>query len=119
MVGRMTRLWKAFLNTLNGLAWALRYEQAIREEFAALAVGLPASFFVAPNLPWWLALVGSLLVLIVVELLNTAVEKLSDHVTPEHSQAIKVVEDRGSAAVFITLLLAFAIRVAALRVRLS
>ena len=86
MVGRMTRLWKAFLNTLNGLAWALRYEQAIREEFAALAVGLPASFFVAPSDAWWLALVGSLLMLIVTELLNTAVEKLSDHVTPEHSQ---------------------------------
>ena len=46
----MIRLWKAFLNTLNGLGWALRYEQAIREEFAALAVGLPASFFVAPSL---------------------------------------------------------------------
>ena len=117
IVAAMTRLWKAFLNTLNGLAWALRHEQAIREEFAALAVGLPASFFVAPSLAWWLALVGSLLMLIVVELLNTAVEKLSDHVTPEHSQAIKVVKDLGSAAVFFTLLVAFAIWVAALWVR--
>jgi diacylglycerol kinase (ATP) len=117
MVAGMTRLWKAFLNTLNGLGWAARYEQAVREEIAALAVGVPASFFVAPNLPWWLALVGSLLVLIVVELLNTAVEKLSDHVTPEHSQAIKVVKDLGSAAVFLTLLVAFAIWVAAAWVR--
>ncbi len=113
----MTRLWKAFLNTLNGLRWALRHEQAIREEFAALAVGLPVSFFVAPDLAWWLALVGSLLMLIVTELLNTAVEKLSDHVTPEHSQAIKVVKDLGSAAVFFALVLAFAIWAAALWVR--
>jgi diacylglycerol kinase (ATP) len=119
IVGEMTRLWKAFLNTLNGLGWGLRHEQAIREEFAALALGLPVSFFVAPNLPWWLALVGSLVVLIVVELLNTAIEKLSDHVTPEHSQAIKVVKDLGSAAVFFTLLVAFAIWVAALWVRLT
>jgi diacylglycerol kinase (ATP) len=117
MVEGMTRLWKAFLNTLNGLGWALRHEQAIREEFAALAVGLPASFFVAPGLAWWLALVGSLLALIVVELLNTAIEKLSDHVTPEHSQAIKVVKDLGSAAVFFALVVAFAIWVAALWVR--
>ena len=113
----MTRLWKAFLNTINGLRWGLRYEQAIREEFAALALGLPASFFVAPNIGWWVALVGSLLALIVVELLNTAVEKLSDHVTPEHSQAIKVVKDLGSAAVFLALLVAFAIWVSALWVR--
>jgi len=118
MVAAMTRLWKAFLNTLNGLGWALRHEQAIREEFAALALGLPASFFVAPSLAWWLALVGSLLALIVVELLNTAIEKLSDHVTPEHSQAIKVVKDLGSAAVFFALMIAFAIWVAALWVRL-
>jgi diacylglycerol kinase (ATP) len=113
----MTRLWKAFINTLNGLGWALRYEQAVREEFVALALGLPASFFVAPSLGWWLALVGSLLALIVVELLNTAVEKLSDHVTPEHSQAIKVVKDLGSAAVFFALLVAFAIWAAAAWVR--
>ena len=119
MVAAMTRLWKAFLNTLNGLGWALRHEQAIREEFAALALGLPASFFVAPSLAWWLALVGSLLALIVVELLNTAVEKLSDHVTPEHSQAIKVVKDLGSAAVFFALLVAFAIWAAALWVRFA
>ena len=114
----MIRLWKAFLNTLNGLGWGLRHEQAIREEFAALALGLPASFFVAPSIGWWLALIGTLLGLIVVELLNTAVEKLSDHVTPEHSQAIKIVKDLGSAAVFVTLCLAFIVWVAALAVRL-
>jgi diacylglycerol kinase (ATP) len=113
----MTRLWKAFLNTLNGLGWALRHEQAIREEFAALALGLPVSFFLAAGIGWWLALIGSLLMLIVTELLNTAVEKLSDHVTPEHSQAIKIVKDLGSAAVFFAFLLAFAIWAAALWVR--
>ena len=75
--------------------------------FVALALGLPASFFVAPTIGWWLALIGTLLGLIVVELLNTAIEKLSDHVTPEHSRAIKVVKDLGSAAVFVTLVLAF------------
>ena len=114
----MTRLWKAFLNTLNGLGWALRHEQAVREEFAVFVVALPASFFVATSIAWWLALIGSLMALIVVELLNTAIEKLSDHVTPEHSHAIKVVKDLGTAAVFMALALAFMIWVAALWVRL-
>jgi diacylglycerol kinase (ATP) len=109
----MNRLWKALINTLNGLGWALRHEQAVREEFVALAIGLPASFFVAPSLGWWLGLVGSLFGLLVIELLNTSIEKLSDHVTPEHSHAIKVVKDLGSAAVFFALLLAFGIWVAA------
>jgi diacylglycerol kinase (ATP) len=114
----MIRLWKAFLNSLAGLSWALRYEAAVRQEFAALALGLPLSFFVATSVAWWLALVGSLLVLIIVELLNTAVEKLSDHVAPERSAAIKVVKDLGSAAVFFALTLAFMIWVAALAERL-
>ncbi|HUI97847.1 MAG TPA: diacylglycerol kinase [Xanthobacteraceae bacterium] len=115
----MVRLWKAFLNTLYGLGWALRYETAVREEFVAFAIAFPVSFFVAPNVAWWLALIGSLMALIIVELLNTAIEKLSDHVTPEHSHAIKVVKDLGSAAVFIALVLAFIIWCAALALRLS
>ena len=113
----MIRLWKAFLNTLSGLRWALRHEAAVREEIAALALGVPLSFFVAASPGWWLALIGALLLLLIVELLNTAIEKLSDHVTPEHSAAIKVVKDLGSAAVFIALTLAFMVWVSALGVR--
>ena len=56
--------------------------------------------------------------LLIVEMLNTALEKLSDHVTSEHSHAIKVVKDLGSAAVFFALTLAFVTWVAALVVRL-
>jgi diacylglycerol kinase (ATP) len=113
----MLRLWKALINSFNGLGWALRHEEAVQQEAIALALGVPASFFVAVNVAWWLALVGSLTMLMVVELLNTAVEKLSDHVTPEHSQAIKVVKDLGSAAVLLTLLLAGVIWVAGLAAR--
>jgi diacylglycerol kinase (ATP) len=93
------------------------HEAAVQEEVVALLIGLPASFFVATTIAWWVALVGSLLILIVVELLNTAVEKLSDHVTPEHSWAIKVVKDLGSAAVLLTLALAFLVWCSAIAVR--
>lgn len=113
----MIRLWKAFLNTLDGVGWALRHEQAMREEVVALVLALPASFLIAPNTGWWLALIGSLVGLIIVELLNTAIEKLSDHVTPGHNDAIKVVKDLGSAAVFMALVLAAAVWLAALCVR--
>jgi diacylglycerol kinase (ATP) len=113
----MVRLWKAFLNTLAGLNWGFRFETALREELIALALGLPLSLFVAANVAWWLALVGSLLLLLMVELLNTAVEKLSDHVTPQHHQAIKVVKDLGSAAVFFALTLAVMVWAAGLWTR--
>ena len=113
----MIRLWKALINSINGLTWALRHEAAVRQEAMALAIGLPASFIIAASPPWWLALVGSLLMLMVVELLNTAVEKLSDHVTPEHSEAIKVVKDLGSTAVLLTLTVTFLIWVFAIAAR--
>ncbi len=113
----MVRLWKAFLNTLAGLRWGLRHESALREELAALLIGVPLSFVVATTIGWWLALVGSLLVLMTVELLNTAIEKLSDHVTPQHHQAIKIVKDLGSAAVFLALTLAFLVWAGGLFVR--
>jgi diacylglycerol kinase (ATP) len=116
---RWVRLWKATINSIDGLRWAMGHEAAVQEEVIAFAIGLPVSFFVAKSIAWWLALVGSLLILIVVELLNTAVEKLSDHVTPEHSWAIKVVKDLGSAAVLLTLVLTFAVWAAALWVRFA
>ena len=102
----MTRLWKAFLNTLNGLGWALRHEQAVREEFAVFALALPLSFFVAASVGWWLALIGSLMALIIVELLNTAIEKLSDRLTTDHDLQIGRVKDMGSAAVGVALVTA-------------
>ena len=114
---RWVRVWKALINSINGLRWAMGHEAAVQEEIVALAIGLPASLFVAASIAWWLALVGSLLLLIVVELLNTAVEKLSDHVTPEHSWAIKVVKDLGSAAVLLTLVFAFLVWGCAIMVR--
>lgn len=114
---RLGRLWRAFLNTLAGLAWGVKHERAVQEECIALALGFVLSFLVATTIGWWLALNAVLLLLLIVELLNTAVEKLSDHVTPEHHSAIKVVKDLGSAAVFCALVLAVAVWAAALILR--
>lgn len=115
----MLRLWKALINSFNGLGWALRHEEAVQQEAIALALGVPASFFVAVNVAWWLALVGSLTMLMVVELLNTAVEKLSDHVTPEHHYDIGRIKDFGSSAVFCGLCLTGLVWLAALATRIG
>jgi diacylglycerol kinase (ATP) len=113
----MVRLWNALFNSLTALRWSLSNEAALRQEFAVLALALVVSPFIARDIGWWLALVGVLVLLIAVELLNTALEKLADHVTPERHPQVKVVKDLGSAAVFMALALAIGVWLAALMVR--
>jgi diacylglycerol kinase (ATP) len=102
----MKRLCRAFISTWGGLAWVIRNETSFQQELAVFVVGAPLAFVVSDEPLIRLALIGSLLLVLIVELLNTSLEALSDHVTPEHSKAIKVVKDTGSAAVFLTMLLA-------------
>jgi len=110
----MRRWWRAFLSTCDGLAWGLRRETAIREEVVALIIAVPLSFLMTQEAWLRLALIGSLLVLLIVELLNTAIEKLCDHLAPDRHEAVKAVKDLGSAAVFGALLLAAAVWLLAL-----
>ena len=105
----MKRFWAAFRNTFDGINWAARHEIAVLQELAALALAIPLSFFVT-NSPWTrVALIGAVILVLVVELLNTAIEKLCDHLAPEKSTQIKVVKDLGSAAVFFSIVIAAAV----------
>ena len=102
----MLRIWRATLNSWAGLKAAAQSEAAFREELIALALALPLAFVVTP-LAWKrLALIGVMLFLMVVELLNTAIEKLSDHVTATHHPDIGRIKDMASAAVGIALAIA-------------
>lgn len=111
------RLYRATLNTFRGLSWAARSEAALRQEIAVLAVALPLGIFLAPNVGWYVAMIGVLLGVMAVELLNTAIEKLADHVTPEWHSQIGVIKDCGSAAVFFSLCLAALVWIAGVAVR--
>ena len=118
-MSRIARLYHATSNTLRGLAYAARSEAALREELAASAVAVPVGFFIAPNAGWYVAMLGALLLILTVELINTAIEKLADHVTPEWNADIGKVKDIGSAAVFCALLFAGLVWTAALAVWLG
>ena len=99
-------MWRATLNSWAGLKAAARSEAAFREELIALAVSVPLAFFITP-LAWKrFALIGVILLLLVVELLNTAIEKLSDHVTPAQHPDIGRIKDMASAAVGVALAIA-------------
>jgi len=100
------RIWRATLNSWAGLKAAAQSEAAFREELIALALALPLAFVITP-LAWKrLALIGVMLLLMLVELLNTAIEKLSDHVTATHHPDIGRIKDMASAAVGIALAIA-------------
>ena len=90
----------------QGTSATARSEAAVREELVALALSVPAALFIATETWKRLALVGAILLLIAVELLNTAIEKLSDHVTATHHPDIGQIKDMSSAAVGVALAIA-------------
>lgn len=102
----MARIAASFINTLNGLREGLLTEAAIKQEAAIAVVLLPVSFFIAETLWMWVALVASLCLVLAVEFLNTAIERLCNHLHPSKHEAIKVTKDLASAGVFFALLLA-------------
>ncbi len=102
----MLRVWRATINSLNGLIFAFRSEQAVREEVVALILALPLSWLVGVTPARRVELVVVVLLLLVVELLNTAIEKLADRLTLDHDPQIGRVKDMGSAAVGVALAIA-------------
>jgi diacylglycerol kinase (ATP) len=103
------RLWRATINSWHGLVAATQSEQAFREELVALAIGVPLAFVLTADVGKRFALIGTLIFILIVELLNTAIEKLSDRITLDHDPALKRIKDMGSAAIFLSLLLAGAV----------
>jgi diacylglycerol kinase (ATP) len=98
--GGLARIGRAFVNTLGGFREGLATEAAIKQEAFLLLIALPVSFFVADTLWVWVALMGSLVLLLAAEFLNTAIERLCNHLHPEKHEAIKVTKDLASAGVF-------------------
>lgn len=117
--GGLARIAAAALNSARGLREGLITEAAIKQEIAIAAALLPASFLVATNVWVWLALVASVLFVLVVEFLNTAVERLCNHVTPERHEAIRVTKDFASTGVFFALCLAGLVWLVAIVARLG
>jgi len=102
----MHRLFRAVVNSCRGFRAAMRTDQALRQELVVLVVAVPAAFLLAAE-PWKrLLLIGVIVVLLAIELLNTAIEKLADRVSRESDIDIGTVKDIGSAAVGLGILLA-------------
>jgi diacylglycerol kinase (ATP) len=104
--GLCERLAFATRNSVRGIKFTFEKEQAFRHEVYLLAAAFPVGCLIAPSFTWYVALIGVLLLVMAVELLNTGLEKLCDHVMAEHHPQIGIVKDCGSAGVMFSLLLA-------------
>jgi diacylglycerol kinase (ATP) len=112
--GGISRIRAAFWNTARGLREGLTTEAAIKQEVAIICVALPFSFFIAHDVWTWVALIATLLFVLSIEFLNTAIERLCNHLHPEKHEAIRITKDLASAGVFFALALAGLVWVAAL-----
>ena len=99
----MKRIWNAWLYSLAGLKAAWRDEAAFREELILAAILIPLACVIAPNKFALLLMIGSILLVLITELINTAIEAAIDRHGEERHPQSKKAKDAGSAAVFIAL----------------
>ncbi|WP_292439710.1 diacylglycerol kinase [Methylophaga sp.] len=94
---------------MKGLMAGLRYEAAFRQEFLLFAAVIPIVFLLDFTVTERLALIGSVLAVMVVELVNSAIECTLDRVSIEMHPLAGRAKDYGSLAVLITLMFAIAV----------
>lgn len=99
------RIFKASYCSYLGLKAAFKEESAFRQELLLAFIMLPGSFLLAESVNHWAILVAVLLLVLIVELLNSAIEALTDRVGTEHHVLSGRAKDMGSAAVTLSLLI--------------
>ncbi len=109
----LSRMWHATGYSVAGFraGWA---ESAFRQEVLAAIVLLPASFWLGTHWTEIAVLAGTVVLVLIVELLNSAVEAAIDRIGPEWHDLSKQAKDMGSAAVLLSLLLCLGTWAAAL-----
>ncbi len=100
----LRRLFNAFFYTLDGLRAAYRHEDAFRQEAWLAAVLIPLVFFLPASGIGKALMVASVLLVLIVELINSAIEAAIDRISLEHHDLSKRAKDIGSAAVMIALI---------------
>ncbi|MBB1344147.1 MULTISPECIES: diacylglycerol kinase [Pseudoalteromonas] len=101
------RILKATKCSIKGFKAAFKEESAFRNELALGLVLLPLSFWLAQSLQHWVILIISFLLLLIVELLNSAIEALTDRVGVEYHVLSGRAKDIASAAVTLALIVLF------------
>ena len=105
----LQRMLRACSNSLRGVVLGWRYETAFREEVLLGAVLLPLSFWVGRDALDYVLLIGSLVMLMVAELFNSAIEALTDRIGSDYHELSGRAKDYAAAAVFLAFLVMLAL----------
>jgi diacylglycerol kinase (ATP) len=108
----LTRAWHAAKNSWCGVVYAFKEESAFRQELTLLIICAPIALFLNVSVLEKVALICSIIMVLVVELLNSSVEAAIDRISFEHHDLSKRAKDFGSAAVMLALLVAVLIWIA-------
>ncbi len=101
----LTRAWHAAKNSWCGIVYAFKEESAFRQELTLMILLMPIAIFLPISHFEKAILVSSLILVLVVELLNSSVEAAIDRISFEHHDLSKRAKDFGSAAVMLALLI--------------
>jgi len=100
----VARIWNAFLYSMEGISAAFRHETAFRQEALLAVILIPTALLLPANGTGKALMLGSVLLVLIVELINSAIEALVDRISPEHHPLAKRAKDFGSAAVLLSLI---------------
>jgi len=100
----LKRIYKAFLYSIDGIAAAIKHEAAFKQEAILAAFLIPVSFLLEITLAEHLILLASVLLVLIVELINSAIEAVVDDISLRHRPLAKRAKDLGSAAVLLSVL---------------
>ncbi len=107
--GGVGRIFSALRYSIDGFKAAWKNEHAFRQELALVVLGVVIALILPVTARDKLALIGVLVLVLIVELLNSAIEATIDRISLERHQLSKNAKDFGSAAVLLALLLAGAV----------
>lgn len=101
------RIYLASLNSYSAFKWLFKNESAFRQESILLVIAIPITFVLNISALEQVILIGSILLVMLVEILNTAIEAVVDRVSLEIHPLSGLAKDLGSAAVAMSLLIMF------------
>ena len=99
-----TRVWNALFYSIDGFRAAFRHEDAFRQELLLTLVCIPIAFWLEPAAVGRALMIAALFLVLIVELVNSAIEAVVDRVSLENHHLAKRAKDIGSAAVLLSLI---------------
>jgi diacylglycerol kinase (ATP) len=100
----LRRIWNALFYSLDGLAAAFKHEDAFRQEVLLALILIPTAVYLPVSGVGKALMIVSVLLVLIVELLNSGIEAVTDRVSLEDHALAKRAKDLGSAAVMLSLI---------------